>query len=392
MLGRRMKDNLLIFRKSLAAFILILNHSLLLSGQVKVRLFTDLHPESVVFSAVYGEYLLETYNSEPESLKSGEPVLISKINKRLMVKPADEKGFFCDSVRIYLKDGKGSFSLRTNGTDPVKQVYSGDIKCLPDLATLLIINICDIESYIAGVVRSEGGPGKNIEYFKTQAILARTYLYKNFGKHLQDGYNLCDGTHCQAFNGATDDSVIIRAAFETAGLVILGPDSMPIIAVFHSNCGGETSPSDYVWLSEQSYLKNVSDPYCSTSRNARWQIKVSIQDWLDYLKSMGYNGDLSDESLLNFSQKTRLNNFRAGTFSLPLRQIRADLHLRSAFFSLSANEDSVIFNGKGYGHGVGLCQEGAMNMASKGFNYKQIIDFYFTGVIISDIKNALVEK
>ena len=66
------------------------------------------------------------------------------------------------------------------------------------------------------------------------------------------------------------------------------------------------------------------------------------------------------------------------------------MNLRSTFFSVVPEGDSIILKGRGYGHGVGLCQEGAMVMAAKGFNYKQIIDFYYSGVIISDIKNAVI--
>lgn len=69
--------------------------------------------------------------------------------------------------------------------------------------------------------------------------------------------------------------------------------------------------------------------------------------------------------------------------------MRSDLNLRSTFFSLNAKNDSIVLTGRGYGHGVGLCQEGAMMMATKGFKYPEIIRFYYTGVIISDIKNAV---
>jgi stage II sporulation protein D len=238
------------------------------------------------------------------------------------------------------------------------------------------------------VVEAEGGPGKNIGYFKTQAVIARTYMYKYFDKHIADRYNLCDNTHCQAYNGITTDSVIVRAALETAGLVILAPDSTLIISAFHSNCGGETSPSQNVWLTGQPYLKKVVDPYCQSSRNAVWQKKIALNEWTGYLKRMGYTGNTGDVSLFNFLQTSRSGYLNTGTFSLPLQQIRKDMDLRSTFFSVSVEGDSVILKGRGYGHGVGLCQEGAMVMASKGFDYKQIIDFYYTGVLISNIRNV----
>ena len=131
--------------------------------------------------------------------------------------------------------------------------------------------------YIAGVVRTEGGPGRRIEYLKSQALLVRTYLYRHSDRHIIDGYNLCDNTHCQAFNGVTSDSLILRAASETRDQVILAADSSLIISAFHSNCGGETSTSDFVWLSGHAYLKKVTDPYCIKSPNTHWKKGLDAQ-------------------------------------------------------------------------------------------------------------------
>jgi stage II sporulation protein D len=257
------------------------------------------------------------------------------------------------------------------------------------LGTLLLINICDIESYIAGVVKSEGGSGKNPEYFKTQAVIARTYMFRYLDKHAADHYNLCDNTHCQAFNGISDDSLITMAALETKGEVIFSPDTLPIISAFHSNCGGETSPSEDVWLAPQPYLRKVKDPHCLASRNARWNKSMGLEEWIAYLKKSGFTGSKSNPLLLNFSQITRSTEYKAGSFSMPLRQIRHDLDLRSTFFSVAVAGDSVLFKGRGYGHGVGLCQEGAMSMAAKGFNYRQIIEFYYTDVHIAEIRKIV---
>ncbi|MCX6330485.1 MAG: SpoIID/LytB domain-containing protein [Bacteroidia bacterium] len=359
------------------------------SAQIKIRVFANQTPESAVFSITGGEYEINSFTGNNLTVKKGTLIIISKLREKIAVKVMNEKGFVCDSILFTGKTGNDSFSLRINEKTPVRQFYSGDLHCFPDLTTLVFINIPDIETYIAGVVKAEGGSGKNIEYFKTQAIIARTYMYRYFDKHLTDRYNLCDNTHCQAFNGITSDSLIIRAARETAGQVILAPDSTLIISAFHSNCGGETSSSEDVWLTGQTYLKKVTDPYCLASRNAKWQAGISLTDWLSYLKKNGYSGKTDDITLLNFSQLKRLTNYRIGDFTIPLRQIRTDLNLRSTFFSLYVEGDSVIFKGRGYGHGVGLCQEGAMVMASKGFDYKQIINFYYTGVFISDVKNAV---
>ncbi len=75
---------------------------------------------------------------------------------------------------------------------------------------------------------------------------------------------------------------------------------------------------------------------------------------------------------------------------MPFRQIRSDLNLRSAFFSVMKHGNSIILKGRGYGHGVGLCQEGAMVMSAKGFKFSDIIGFYYSGVIITEVKNAKI--
>jgi len=361
----------------------------LINAQVKVRLFANQSPESAVFTVTNGNYIINSFNGDHTSLLKGESVIISRYEGKLAVKTRNSKGYVSDSLSFEGMAEDASFSLRLNGPAPVRQNYSGNLLCFPDLGTLLLINIPDIEKYIAGVVRAEGGTGKNIEYFKTQAVIARTYMYKYYDKHLQDGYNVCDNTHCQAYNGLSTDTILNKAAIETSGQVILDKDSTLIISAFHSNCGGETTASEDVWLTSQPYLKKVIDPYCLKSTNAMWEKSISTIEWLNFLKKSGYAGIEVDPSIFSFQQKTRVTDYKAGTFTMPLRIIRTELNLRSTFFSVISYGDTILLKGRGYGHGVGLCQEGAMAMALKGFDYRKIIDFYYFGVLISDIKNAV---
>ncbi len=359
-------------------------------GQVSVRLFSSRSPESAVFSVSSGRYELDTYQGVKIRVSGDESVIISRFNGKLAVKTRSEKGVICDSILLHGMTGGDSFSVRLNGKDHIKQFYSGDLRCFPDLGTILLINRCDIETYIAGVVKAEGGSGKNEEYFKTQAILARTYIYKYLDKHMADGYNLCDETHCQVFNGLSGDPAINRATLETRGLVILSHDSALISSAFHSNCGGETAIPENVWLTGMPYLRSVTDPWCVSSPDSKWEKRVSLKEWTGLLKNLGYSGGTNDPALFTFIQKSRQDYYRAGSFTVPLRIIRTEMNLRSTFFSVIADGDSLILKGRGYGHGVGLCQEGAMSMAGKGFGYRQIIDFYYNGVLVTDIKNAVI--
>jgi len=359
--------------------------STLVSAQVKIRIFANQSPESAVFTVVEGSYSINTYHGGTSLLSKSESLIISRFDGKLAVKTRNSIGYIADSVLFSEQTPGASFSLRINGQSPVRQYYTGELHCFPDLGTLVLINICDIEKYIAGVVKAEGGSGKNIEYFKSQAVIARTYMYKYFDKHMHDKYNVCDNTHCQAFNGTSTDTILNKAAMETHGEVILDQDSVLIISAFHSNCGGQTSSSEDVWLTSQPYLKSVIDPHCLTSRNALWERSLGIYEWVGFLKNHGFSGNSDDPAQFGFSQKSRLTSYKAGTFTVPLRTIRTDLNLRSTFFSVVPEGDTIKLKGRGYGHGVGLCQEGAMAMAVKGFDYKQIIDFYYVGVLISDI-------
>jgi stage II sporulation protein D len=362
------------------------------SGQVRVRIFAGQKPSSAVFTVTEGIYELDIYDGKSLNLTIGDPVILAIFNNKIAVKIRNSESFMCDSLIMKGLTGNPRFSFRINGGSQVRQFYSGDLRCIPDLGVLVFINTCDIEQYIAGVVRTEGGPGKKIEYLKSQAVLARTFMYKHFERHLIDGYNLCDNTHCQAFNGISSDTLIDRAAVETKALVVLDSDSILIISAFHSNCGGETSTSDFVWLSGHSYIKKVIDPYCIKSPNATWRKSIPLTEWETYLRKSGFTAVGTVVPSYNFSQLTRQNDYRIGSFSLPFGQIRNDLNFRSAFFSVIQEGNSITFKGRGYGHGVGLCQEGAMVMAARGSRYDDIIKFYYSGVIITDIKNTKVFK
>lgn len=358
---------------------------------MRIRLFADRQSGSVMLTVTEGRYELDLFDGKPISLEKDDPVIFAYFNGKVAVKTSGEQSFSCDSIVFRGTTGRDGFSIRMAGSASARLICTGDLQCLPDMDKLVLINICDIEQYVAGVVKAEGGEGKNIDYFKSQALLVRSYMYKYFSRHFLDRYNLCDNTHCQAFAGVTTDSAILRAAFETKGMVVLNHDSILINSAFHSNCGGETTVSENVWLSGHTYLKKVNDPYCVNSRNAKWSKTIPLQAWKEYLKKSGYRAVSNDPSVFNFSQITRLPDYNVGTFSLPFTRIRSDMKLRSAFFSVFSNGDSVTLKGKGFGHGVGLCQEGAMVMAAKGFTFKQILDFYFPDVIVTDIKNVKKE-
>ena len=358
------------------------------AGQIKVRLYSSHSPNFVVFTVVDGEYTLEGAENSAKVYRKNDNVVISIYNNKLAIKPRQSEGFVVDKINFKAKSDNSSFSLRINTQTDVAPLYNGDLLCYQDFSTIVMINTCNIEDYIAGVIKAESGVNSHKEYAKTQAIITRTYLYKNSNRHIEDGYNFCDDTHCQAFHGITNDHGINLAAKETKGLVILDKDSALIISSFHSNCGGMTAASKDVWVTDLPYLRSISDPYCVRSRNAEWERIFTLNEWAAYLQKFGYKGARNDAAVFTFYQSKRTINYKIGTFYIPFEKIRSDFRLKSSFFSIIADNNSIILKGKGYGHGVGLCQEGAMVMATRGSNYKEIISFYYPGVLVTDLKNA----
>ncbi|HPA87852.1 MAG TPA: SpoIID/LytB domain-containing protein [Bacteroidales bacterium] len=383
----------IIMTRKLIIFIYFLTAGLIQTpGQVRIRIFADQHASSAVFSVATGKYEIDVYDGKPVSLFSGDPVILAFYKDKIAVKIRDSRSFLCDSLTVKGLTGNDLFYFRVNGAGQIRKAYSGDLHCHPDLGILVFINLSDIEKYIAGVVRTEGGTGRNIEYLKTQAVLARTFLYRHMERHIIDRYHLCDNTHCQAFNGITSDPLITRAALETKGMVAIHTDSTLIISAFHSNCGGETSTSDYVWLSGHDHIQKVIDPYCTSSPNATWRKTIPLSEWTGYLRKSGYNPGQGGPVSYSFPQLTRQSDYKIGSFSLSFNRIRNDLNLKSAFFSVQQDGNQIVLRGRGYGHGVGLCQEGAMVMASRGFKFTEIIRFYYPDASVADIRYAKIVK
>lgn len=368
-----------------SALILLFTFS---EAQVMIRLFAGYNPENALFTVNYGSYSV-VIAGDSVVIGKGAQVHIAEYENKIAVKPHNLPGYLCDSVIIRPLTDSCSFSLKILDTSRITRHYTGSLSCYPSLGSVLLVNTADMEQYVAGVVLTEGGAGQNPEYFKSQAVIARTYMYKYIHRHLSDGYNLCDNTHCQAFNGISEDKAVLSAAKATHNLVILDSDSVLIYSAFHSNCGGETCASEDVWLTDLPYLKKVIDPYCRESRNARWQKIISAETWRDYLSKAGFESGSEAPASYDFEQKSRLTRYMAGPVTYPLQLIRRDFDLKSSFFSVKSDGKTVKFYGRGYGHGVGLCQEGAMVMAAKGFDFRRIISFYYTGVILAGINSAV---
>jgi stage II sporulation protein D len=183
----------------------------------------------------------------------------------------------------------------------------------------------------------------------------------------------------------------VTAVTETKNKIIVDSASNIIIAAYHNNCGGETAAAEDVWSKPLPYLQPVQDPFCRNSLHASWEKKISLKDWLNYLQKKKPATICTDIATISDTTFCHFPAKREALLSFPnvaisSRSIRDDWRFRSAYFTINQSGDTLIFNGRGFGHGVGLCQEGAMQMAKYGYSYQEIINFYYKNVFIVDDK------
>ncbi|UKN01329.1 SpoIID/LytB domain-containing protein [Paracrocinitomix mangrovi] len=346
-------------------------------------------------SAVRISYNEGTYNvygdsTELTSIWSGQSIECKRSGDKIkLVKDDKTLGTF-DTVYFRGVESGNSFRIRpTSPYSKKERKYKDNIMLIPSGNTeITVINEVMMENYLPGVIESEGGGGKHIEYYKVQAILSRTYVLDHLSKHRKDGFYLCDRQHCQAYHNMmrfTPD--IQKAVNETAGIIMLDHQLELADGYFFANCGGQTSESDFVWNNPVPYCRSIVDTFCIRSWQANWTKKIPKSSWKNYLvQQFGYpvNDSIFGQYLYAFSQPNRKAFYIDPRLGIPLRDIRTEFKLKSTWFDCHLEGDNVVLEGKGFGHGVGLCQEGAMSMAKLGYSYEQILKFYFTDIQLFD--------
>jgi stage II sporulation protein D len=355
-----------------------------------VKILSLTKAKEVVFAPETGVYQVVADGKTLLSLDVQNALKIAVINDSLEVKSFERNWGRFLSVKLVSQDVERSFKLKSLNPERKPRFFDDNLMITPEAGLLRMVNETVLDNYIAGVSESESGLYSPIEYYKVQAILARTYALTHIAKHGAEGFNLCDQVHCQAFYGKSHEAKIIQAVNATRGKVVVDDDMNLIVAAFHSNSGGQTANSEDVWGTSTSYLRSVPDTFSYKMPNARWTRKMPVADWLDYLKlkhNFPVEDSLARAAVLNFKQESRKVYLEYGHLRIPLKNIRADFQLKSTFFSLEPQGDTLVFYGRGFGHGIGMCQEGAMRMTKNGYNYRDVLNFYYRNVHLIDLKD-----
>ncbi|MFH1004300.1 MAG: SpoIID/LytB domain-containing protein [Bacteroidota bacterium] len=337
---------------------------------------------AITFTCVSGEYDLYADNIKLFDIDNNSVIRISLEDDSLAIKkPSYSRKFL--AIRIVPKTTSSSFNLMPITYEPNFRTYDDELKISVFYKSLCLINNVAIEKYVPGVVQAEVGTKNPQEFNKVKAIVCRTYSLGNWRRHEDEGFQLCDEVHCQVFKGKSFNSRICAATFETSEYILVDDSAKIITSAFHSNCGGQTARAEDVWSKAVPCLRSINDTFCTKKPNAIWEKKIPKNLWLKYIGAK-YNYPITDtqmvKKILNFDQPYRSVYLVNNGYFIPLKFIREDIKLKSTFFTIKEENENMIFKGRGFGHGVGLCQEGAMRMSEKGYSYTMILNYYYTNI------------
>jgi stage II sporulation protein D len=271
---------------------------------------------------------------------------------------------------------------------------------------LIIVVTIPLEQYVQHVLMAESGNFQNPEALKAMAVAARSYANKFIGQHAKEGFDFCDTTHCQVFYWRNIIPAIRAAAEATRG-ESLSYQGKPAAAFYNQNCGGTTAAGSETWAEiSEPYLSIHQDPFCLTTGGLRWQTTLTHEQIDKALRASGLqppeNWQKLEISSRNNSGRARVLNLSGGnpaTFSLAGSSFRFGVnrvfgwnHIRSDLYNLRNVGGKVLFSGHGAGHGVGLCQAGAEEMARQGKSYKEILSFYYPGTDVTASEKETWQK
>jgi len=297
-------------------------------------------------------------------------------------------------------------NIEETSSKKVEQIYEkadyGDFNIIRLLHTNSgeIENI-EMDTYLYGVVSAEMPANYNIEALKAQAIVARTYtIYKLLNGSKHENANICDSSLCcQAWISKDnrfarwDENLrneywnkIVTAVDSTSGKYIVY-NGEPINAFFHSNSGGLTELPSNVWGGSYPYLQVVAtsgeEEYNGYASEVEFSKDELIQKMLEKYSNFQINFDeVNCIQILDLTEGWRVKTMKIGNVCLSGVDVRKIFGLKSARFDFEIIGDNIKFKVIGYGHGVGLSQNGADALAKSGMNYEEIIKYYYKDVEI----------
>lgn len=297
---------------------------------------------------------------------------------------------------------------------------------------IIAINEVGMDNYLKGVIAKEMPSTAHIEALKAQAIASRNFAISNINKYIKNGYNLDNTTASQVYGGLSAETPNTNLAVELTSGELMYYGNEVVAGYFHASSGGKTESSENIWNITKPYLIGVNDHYSLGNSYDNWTVMMSavemrlqlqknaidVGEILSITPQYSSNGRIVEltingaKSLYTLkkdrirtvlgSNKIRSTYFTISSlngnyipYSLQENQFSQSNNLNSLYknlaliidsqkmsYSNSVSGTNFVINGKGYGHGVGMSQYGAMQMAKEGYKYDEILKHYFRGVEI----------
>jgi len=260
---------------------------------------------------------------------------------------------------------------------------------------LVLVATLPVERYVELVVAAESGSADSPESRKALAIVARSFAL--VPTHGHTAFDVCDSTHCQWVHWRSTPQAH-AATLATAGESLWYHGSRAE-AYFHQNCGGRTAAASEVWPGSSASahaargpLVSRPDPYCLRAGSSQWSATLSRAELTQALAAAGLAAPgWKSLTVAERGESGRATWLLAGSTRIPAEDFRLAVgralgwnRIRSNWFEVAAEGDSFLFHGRGSGHGVGLCQAGAAEMAREGHSYREILAQYFPGATLAE--------
>ncbi len=289
--------------------------------------------------------------------------------------------------------GEGEFltvTLDAPGSKRQQWMVNGGLDISMRESHLLVVNVVDLEAYVAGVVSAEINPTWHDEVLKTQAVAARTYVLRKQLENAGQPFDVYADVQDQVYTGLKNVNEAVRDAVDHTRGEVITYDGRPILAAYSSTAAGPTEDAMNVWSKDLPYLKGVECPFDQDAPRYQWQAVVPFDTVESRLQKEGYPiGSLATLTLLSMTDAGRVKEVRIlhsrGALVVTGQEFRRILGYSTLFstqFHIEHIGKDVVFAGRGAGHGVGLCQWGARTMAGLGYRYRSILRYYYPGTEI----------
>lgn len=312
------------------------------------------------------------------------------------------RAFLCALGAYAVVPAPGAATARAPGVAPASRVaHPPDAELLVRLGGpgSPVVGIA-LEDYVRGAIHPEvslGGLPRDaaLRMAEVQAILARTYAIANRHRHEADGFDLCATTHCQVFHDSPSDhpdveGLIAEAVERTRGHVVVHEGEI-VNALFHADCGGATSAAESVWGGHTpAYLRGVDDPYCQLPGPRPWSVTLAATEAREVLNrnrhthvgSALHTIEVAERDTAGRAVRIRLDgerstSVRGETFRSVLTRALGPRAVRSTRLEIELVGDDYLLSGTGFGHGVGVCQIGALAQARAGHDPGDILAYYY---------------